>query len=330
MRLRTIVTGLILTVMTFVVAPGVSAGSAVAAGLVAIPAGHDSDLKLYAADGSIVTGADALERMPGAGLILWVAGNQFFAMDKVIGGFQRSEPGLSVGLITLPPGLILAAILGGGWIYNGREYRFTPDVYASVNLGHLKKLKAVGLMSQYATYMHNELQIMVAKANPRHVTGLDDLVRADVRTSMPNPVSEGIMQFYARKVLERHGIWQKISGGKECASCQTTDNNYFTAVHHRETPERIRDGKSDAGIVWKTEVLEAQRHGAEVDAVELPTSDSLRDEVSYAIGALDSSKHKAVADRYLAFVGSSGGQAAYAAFGFVKASPDELRLKPIE
>jgi ABC-type molybdate transport system substrate-binding protein len=76
--------------------------------------------------------------------------------------------------------------------------------------------------------------------------------------------------------------------------------------------------------------LEARRHGAEVDAVELPVSDSLREEVSYAIGALDNSRHKAVADRYLAFVASSGGQAAYAAFGFVNASPDELRLKPIE
>jgi ABC-type Fe3+ transport system substrate-binding protein len=45
---------------------------------------------------------------------------------------------------------------------------------------------------------------------------------------------------------------------------------------------------------------------------------------------LDNSKHKAVADRYLAFVGSRRVQAAYAAFGFVNASPDELRLKPIE
>ena len=330
MQFRTIVRVLILTAMTYVVALAVSAKNAVQAEPVAIPAGHDSDLKFYAADGSIMTGTGALERMPGAGLVLWVAGNQFFAMDKVIGEFQRSEPGLSVGLITLPPGLILSAIIGGGWTYDGHEYRSAPDVYASVNLGHLKKLKAAGLMSQYATYMHNELQIMIAKANPRHIAGIDDLARADVRTSMPNPVNEGIMQFYARKVLERHGIWQTISGGKECASCQTTDNNYFTAVHHRETPERIRDGKSDAGIVWKTEVLEAQRHGAEVEAVELPVSDSLRDEVSYAIGALDGSKHKAVADRYLAFVASNGGQAAYAAFGFVNASPDELRLKPIE
>jgi ABC-type molybdate transport system substrate-binding protein len=77
-------------------------------------------------------------------------------------------------------------------------------------------------------------------------------------------------------------------------------------------------------------VLEAQRHGAEVDAVELPVSDSLRDEVSYAVGGLDNSNHKAAADRYLAFVASAAGQAAYAAFGFVNASPDELRLKPIE
>jgi ABC-type molybdate transport system substrate-binding protein len=298
--------------------------------LVAIPADKDSDLKFYAADGSILTGSEALSRMPSAGLTLWVAGNQFFAMDKVISEFQRSEPGLSVGLMTLPPGLIVSAILGGGWTYRGHDYAATPDIYASVNLGHLRKLKAASLMSQYAVYMHNELQIMVAKGNPKHVTGIDDLARADIRTSMPNPISEGIMQFYARKVLERHGIWQQISAGKECASCETTESNYFTAVHHRETPERIRDGKSDAGIVWKTECLEAQRHGAPVDAVELPVSDSLRDEVSYAIGTLDNNKHKAAADRYLTFLASRPGQAAYASFGFVSASPDELRLKPIE
>jgi len=298
--------------------------------LVAIPPDKDTDIKFYAVDGSVVTGTDALARMPGADLTLWVAGNQFFAMDEVIGAFRRGEPGLSVGLITLPPGLIVSAILAGGWVYKGHEYAATPNIYASVNLGHLKRLKTAGLMSQYAVYMHNELQILVAKSNPKNVTGIDDLVRADVRTSMPNPVNEGIMQFYARKVLERHDLWQKISDGKECVSCQTTANNWFTAVHHRETPARILDGTSDAGIVWKTEVLEAQRHGANVDAVELPPSDSLRTDVAYAIGVLTNSKHKEIADRYLAFVGSEAGQAAYAKFGFVNATAEELRPKPID
>src|SRR5438128_1497692 len=81
--------------------------------LIAIPAEKDSDIKFYGADGSFATGSAALARMPDAGLTVWVAGNQFFAMDKVVGEFQRSEPGTTVGLITLPPGLILSAILSG-------------------------------------------------------------------------------------------------------------------------------------------------------------------------------------------------------------------------
>jgi len=47
------------------------------------------------------------------------------------------------------------------------------------------------------------------------------------------------------------------------------------------------------------EALEAQRLGANLDAVELPPSDSLRDAVSYAIGVLTNSKHRQAADRYL-------------------------------
>jgi ABC-type molybdate transport system substrate-binding protein len=299
--------------------------------LAAIPPDKDTDLKFYSADGAIQNGAEALQHMTSdAGLVLWVAGNQFFAMDEVIGAFQKAHPGVTVGLITLPPGLILSAIQGGGWIYNGREYRGTPDIYASVNLGHLRQLKAAGLMSRYAIYMHNELQIMVARGNPKKIAGVEDLVRSDVRTSLPNPVNEGIMQFYARKVLERHGLWTAIADGRECVSCQTTERNWFTAVHHRETPERIRDGKSDAGIVWKTEVMEALRHGAPVEAVELPAVDSLRDDVSYAVGALASSRHKANAESYLAFLAGPVAQDAYEKFGFVKARPDELALKPID
>jgi ABC-type sulfate transport system substrate-binding protein len=177
--------------------------------------------------------------------------------------------------------------------------------------------------------MHNELQIMVAKGNPKKIFGVQDLARPDVRTSMPNPVNEGIMQFYIRKVLEQHGVWQTISGGKECVHCQTTANNWFTAVHHRETPDRIVANQSDAGIVWKTEVLAAQGRGAQVEAVALPDEDSLRAEVSYVVGVLTGSKHRQAAEAFLSFLRSPEGQDAYAKFGFVEASDAELQLRPI-
>lgn len=307
-----------------------AAAQPVAGSFAAIPSNKDNDLKFYTSDGTLAKGAAAMARMRGeAGLILWLAGNQFFAMDEVVRAYQKTHPGVAVGLITLPPGLLLAAIKAGGWTYSGVNYPGRPDVYASVNLGHLQTLKKAGLMEQYAVYMHNELQIMVAKGNPKGLKGIADLVRPGVRTSMPNPVNEGIMQFYARRVLERHGTWQQISAGKECVSCQTTPANWFTAVHHRETPERIKAGTSDAGIVWKTEVLEAVRDGAQVEGLELPPADSLRDEVSYAIGALSDSPRKKAAADYLHFLSTSAAQDAYGKYGFVRATPADLVLKEI-
>ena len=301
-----------------------------AAAYAVIPPNKDNDIKLYLGSGQPIKGREALARMgKESDVILWLAGNQFFAMDDVVAAFQKQKPGTRVGLITLPPGLLLEAIEKGGWRYGDSSFPGRPDVYASVNLAHLTKLKALGVMDAYSIYMHNELQIMVAKGNPKGIGGIKDLGRHDVRTSMPNPVNEGIMQFYARKVLERHGLWQAISANKECVSCQTTERNWFTAVHHRETPDRIKAGVSDAGIVWKTEVLEALRDGAPIEGVELPPEDSLRQQVSYAIGSLTSSPRRASAEAYLTFLRSAAGQEAYARFGFVKATADELVSRAI-
>lgn len=117
--------------------------------LVAIPKGKETDVKYYAADGGTLIGREAFEQMPKAGLLLWLAGNQFFARDDVVHTFQKQHPGTTVGLITLPPGLLLQAIKAGGWVYAEKEYRGLPDIYASVNLGHLKQLKASGAMDSY-------------------------------------------------------------------------------------------------------------------------------------------------------------------------------------
>jgi ABC-type molybdate transport system substrate-binding protein len=316
------------------VKPAPDGGAAPAAarpvGFTVIPADRDADLKLYYADGRVVTGISALANMQqDAKLILWVAGNQFFAMDDVIAEFQKQVPKTNVGIVTLPPGLMVSAIESGGWRYNDRDYPGLPDVYASVSAGHLQDLLHRGYMHDYLTYMHNELVLLVAKGNPKGIHGIDDLNRADVRTSMPNPVNEGIMQFYGRKVLERHGLWQTISAGRECAGCQTTANNWFTAVHHRETPDRILAGASDTGLVWATEAQEARRLGKDVEEVKLPPEDSLRDEAAYAIGALTRGQRQVMAARYLLFVAGPAAQAAYAKHGFVRASPYELGLKPI-
>ena len=76
-------------------------------------------------------------------------------------------------------------------------------------------------------------------------------------------------------------------------------------------------------------MLAAKRAGADIDAVELPPEDSLRDEVAYVIGTLTTTPHKQAAAAFLAFLRSSAGQDAYARYGFVKASAADLTPKPI-
>ena len=296
-----------------------------------IPAKKDNDLRLFYADGRIVTGSAALDKMDSdANLILWLAGNQFFAMEEVVRAFQEQHPRAgNVGLITLPPGIILKAINAGGWTYEGKQHRMQPDVYASVQLGHLQTLKAKGTMDKYLIYTHNALNLVVAKGNPKRIQGIADLGRDGLKVMLPNPIDEGIMTFYAKKVLVKHKLWDKLSGGKECKSCDPTPNVHFTSVHHREIPDGLRAGTVDAGIVWATETQNALAEGIAMEAVTLSAEDSLIDEVSYAIGILTKATHKDAASQYLSFLQSEQGQDAYAKFGFVRASIADLAIREI-
>jgi hypothetical protein len=305
-ELRKLVAGMaFITVATFAQAQMVGPNSMRdAAKMPAIPEGKETDIKLYGANGSgVVMGMEALEQMPKAGLVLWLAGNQFFAMDDVIGSFQKHDRAVSVGLITLPPGLLLQAIKAGGWVYEGKQYRGEPDIYASVNIGHLQQLKASAMMDSYMVYMHNELQDHGGAGQSQ-----------EDRWRCPTPSTKASCSSTSAR------CWNGT-----CVHCQTTTNNWF----NRETPERIVANQSDAGMVWKTEVLAAKRGGAPVDAVVLPNEDSLRTEVSYVIGMLTGSNHRDAAEAFLNFLRSPGGQDAYTKFGFVPVSDAELQPRPI-
>jgi len=291
--------------------------------------GKGHDYRTFMTGGEVKYGQ--IEDSYSADLVMYLAGNQFMVIEELIQDFQQKNPDIkSVYVETIPPGQILKGqILKQGMI-EGRKTSMTPDLFASVNLGHLKKLKDKGKMNDHIIYTHNKLELMVAKGNPKKISGPKDLARDDLVQSHPNPLTEGIFKFYGSQMLKDLGLYKKVTAEAKCKSCWAVpEKTWFTSRHHRETPYRIENGKADVGIVWTTEVVEGVKKGRNVEGVAIPAPYNMAHKVGYAIGVLNEGRNQENAKRYLDYLASDVAQDIYASYGFSRASKEELTVKAI-
>ena len=292
-------------------------------------AGLGHDYRTFMTDGEIKYGqiGDSYT----ADLVMYLAGNQFMVMEELIQDFQKKNPDIkSVYVETIPPGQILKnQILKQGEI-EGQKTAQNPDIYASVNLQHLKKLKEVGRMENFMIYIHNKLELMVAQGNPKNIKGPEDLGRDDLVQSHPNPLTEGIFKFYGSEMLKDLNLYDKVTAGAQCKGCWAVEGKtWFTERHHRETPHRIENGEADVGIVWTTEVVHAKKEGRAIDGVAIPDPYNKKDKVNYAIGKLTDGRNQEIAQKYLDYLASDEAQSIYEKYGFVAASKEERTIKPL-
>lgn len=228
-----------------------------------------------------------------ADLRLYMAGNQFVAMDLLVDEFKKQNPDIkNIFYVTIPPGKELKWILSGGIEIHGEnsleptgfQLRVMPDVYTTVNKGHMDQLNAAGLIKNYQVYAHNRLVLMTKADDPLANTTLDPatfyslMADPNQHISEPDILTQGI---------ERH-IWQMYTDATklmfpEDATIQAMNGKMFdpaqlgtdpvdslrrkvyhdkekagqtllTSIHHLETPANIRSGNVRFGPVWITEV----------------------------------------------------------------------------
>ena len=292
-------------------------------------AGHGKDYRTFHTNGDVEFGS--VDDSYTADLVMYLAGNQFMVMHELITDFQKKNPDIeSVYVETIPPGQILQGQLLQQGEIDGQQTAMNPDIFASVNIGHLKKLNSKNLMDEYAIYIHNKLELMIAAGNPKDIKGPEDLGRDDLVQSHPNPLTEGIFKFYGSEMLKDLGLHEKITGGAECKSCWAVEGKtWFTSRHHRETPDLIEKGEADVGIVWTTEVVHAKAEGRPIDGVAIPPPLNKIDKVNYAIGTMKNGRNAENAARYLSYLASDEAQAIYESYGFIRATSEELSLKPL-
>lgn len=248
-----------------------------------------------------------------AKLVLFIGGNQFFVLPRLIAGFEKLHPELAGHIFyeTLPPGVLVRQIKAGNTITLGNlTLTVVPDVYEA-GANALEALKKSGQVQESVKYTTNDLEIMVAAGNPKHITSLKDLARADVRVALPNPELEGIgrqVEAALRKdggdALETEVYKTRVAQG----------GVVLTQIHHRQTPIRILTKQSDAGVVWTSEVIFQQKLGNPIEGVKIPAA--FNTAATYAAGILTSAQHREAAKEWLAYLQSDEAQAAYGEFGF--------------
>lgn len=246
-------------------------------------------------------------------LVVFFAGNQFMVVPDLIKAFKEEYPQYQrVFVETLPPGILLDQIEQGALVIGNMRISLKPDVFTA-GKGHIAQIqKEKHLFGETVSYARNRLAIMVYKGNPKHVTSLQDLAKPDIRVSMPNPHWEGIAKIIIRS-------YRKAGGEKlvsEIMDKKVKDGTtYLTHIHHRQTPIRIMEKKSDAGPVWYTEAFFQRMIGNPIGVVEIPSK--VNTQVVYTAASLKDAPHPQAAKAFLNFLGSKKASKIYRKFGFM-------------
>lgn len=168
------------------------------------------------------------------------------------------------------------------------------DVFASADQPNMQRVVDAGLTAESPlVFARNDLEIVVRKGNPKHISSLADLSNAGLLVLLCFP---GVpCGRYAAQALQKAGVTVKP------ASLETDVKAVLG---------KVALGEADAGIVYVTDVKAA---GAGVEGVAIPPAFNVVAE--YPIAVLKDSPNSALANAFVGYV-LSDGRRTLARYGF--------------
>ncbi len=253
------------------------------------------------------------------GLVVFEAGNQFMVLPKLMTAFRKAYPQVKhIYYETLPPGILFKQVQKGSIVVGNLRLKIKPDVITA-GLGRMQKIYATGQVGPYYVYAQNSLTLEVYKNNPKKITGLKSLARPGIKISMPNPAWEGV----AKQIKK---AYVKAGGKKLLNTVMKTKlkngQTFLTHIHHRQSPIRIMEKKSNVAPVWITEALFQQRIGNPISYVPIPPSQNVT--AKYNISVFKNAPHQVAAKDFYNFMKSPTAQNIYKSYGFVPGTPKQL------
>ena len=184
-----------------------------------------------------------------AGLVVFSDGNHHMALGESLERLLAVNPAVEdVFYATTPPRIIVEALHAGRLRVGNLAVSVRPHLFISP-LQVLEPLAEKGLLNSPVALARGRGNVLLVKAgNPKQMRGVHDLARGDITLFVSNPHTEAAS--YAlytealRRLARRAGVTLPFLAG------DVRGVVYGEAIHHREAPQAVIDGRADAAIVF--------------------------------------------------------------------------------
>jgi hypothetical protein len=195
--------------------------------------------------------------------VVFSDGNHHMALREVLAAFLAGNPAVEdIFYTTTPPRVALQWLRAGYLDVGNLRLSVKPHVFISPP-AVLDQVVAAGHMTRYRPFMRSRgTALLVKQGNPKKILGAADLLRDDVRLFLSNPQTEKVSYDIYRDALRRLAradfltldFLEHGAGGPDPAKLI-----YGAAIHHREAPQALADGKADVAVVFHHLALRYQR-----------------------------------------------------------------------
>ncbi len=174
-------------------------------------------------------------------------GNHHMALEECLQRFLAAHPRVEdVFYATTPPAVLLRWLEAGCLHLGNLRLSLQPHLFISPPK-ILDRVVASGRAPGHVPFMRSRGNVLlVRQGNPKKISVVTDLARADVRLFLSNPETEtASYEVYADTLsglARRAGVEGDILGKLRAV--------YGERIHHREAPQALADDRADAAMLY--------------------------------------------------------------------------------
>ncbi len=200
---------------------------------------------------------------------------------------------------------------GSGTLLANIEVARMGDLYLAADESYIRLAREKGLAAESIPLAWLTPGIAVAEGNPKGITGIQDLLKEDIRVALANPDAAAVGRI-TRMTLTRAGLWAALE--KKTKVFKPTVNDLATDVSIKAV---------DAAIIWDATANQDEN----IDFIRVEEFASVRQRIT--IGLLKSSEAPTQALRFARFLSSRDrGQPFFKAAGFEGVDGDVWEVEP--